>query len=300
MKSKKNPVFSICKFLITILALANLAALFLFEYKLPDFFHFKNSEEDQEVPVTISVSEVNSSDYTIVFNSDLLIFDGTSELDLLEGVSLISPDGQPADNEIFAHITTGASLDQKIVEYSADTESGSVCASRGLRLENYSGPSITLPGTLPEIDESQTNSIIDYMPDDGSFFANDGYGNDITRAVSVSHAYDEDNPTLIHYTFTVTNLFNDTVSVQADVSLGAAGPFITLKESEVTIARGSSFQPLVYVENAADADGNSLFDRINIEGTVDSNTPGTYILIFSVTTADGKSSPSKELKITVE
>ena len=287
------------KALIAVLALANLAALFLFQYRLPAFSQ-KEPVSESHAPETDSQSETEASGYTICFDEEPLVYDGASKLNLLEGVSLVSADGQPASDKIFAHIVTGDSINLKRIEYSADTDEGSVSASRELKLENYSGPSITLPQDFTEIDESRLDSVLDFLSDDDSFLAEDGYGNDITDAVSVTYTADANDPSRIHYTFTVTNLFNDTVSAQADVTLGHSGPFIILTQSRVTIERGDAFEPLAYVKNAADADGSSLFHQISIDGSVDTNTPGTYTLKYTVMNLNNEISLPKELIVTVK
>lgn len=284
------------KLLIVILAVGNLAALFLFDYKIPDFLkspEAATSEEDS------SQQEDTAPVYSIQMDSDTLTYDGNARLDLLSGVTLTGPDGAVSDGEIFAHIKTGDTVSQKIIEYTADTDDGRVTASRTLMLQNYNGPSIHLPETLPQISDEQLDSVLTLMPSDGSFHADDGYGNDITSAVTASYTMDDSNSGVIHYVFSVTNSYNDTVSVPADLSITRTKPIITLKESAVTVPLNSGFDALSYVASAEDVDGSSLFTRIQIQGSVNTGTAGEYVLTYMVTSPSGAVSDAKELKVTV-
>lgn len=301
MKQGKQTIFKVLKIAIVILSLGNLAALFLFQYELPQFFHSK-AEPEQIEEVTPDVPEESTEDvqYSIQLDTETLTYDGSTDLNLLDGVSLVSSEGAVSGIDIFAHIKTGDSLSSKIIEYSADTEAGRVTASRTLALSNYNGPSITLPESLPQLDEEELDSMLGSLSEYEDFYADDGYGNDITSAVSVSYTRDNSDPSRVCYTFKVTNSFNDSVSAEAYLTITGSRPVITLKESTVRISVHSSFNGLNYVENAVDADGSSMFHRIHITGKVDTDTPGTYTLTYSVTTSDGVSSIPKELTVIVE
>lgn len=297
MKRAKRIIFGIFKLLVVVLAVGNLAALFLFDYKIPDFL--KSLEKEAAEESEVSEQEEAGPGYSIQMDSDTLTYNGTGTLDLLKGVSLVASDGTVSDADIFAHIKTGDSVSQKIINYTADTDQGQVTASRTLKLQNYNGPSIQLPDTLPQVEDEQLDSIMTIMPSDGSFRADDGYGNDITGAVTASYTIDENDSSVVHYVFTVTNSYNDTVSAAADLSLTRTKPVITLKEYAVTIPLNSSFSALSYVATAEDVDGSSLFTRIQIQGTVNTAQAGDYILTYFVTSPSGVTSATKELKVTV-
>lgn len=307
MKRKKHTLFNIIKILVMILALGNLAALFIFDYELPDFLTEltgKDSAQTAEVRSEDELSEDASAEkdaFSFKLDTDTFTYDGTSKLDLLNGVSVVSSEnGQPVDTDIFAHIKTGDSVSRKIVEYTADTEGGQIKASRTLELSNYNGPSIKLPETLPPLEDSQLDSVLELMPADGSFRADDGYGNDITPAVKASYKRDENDSSLVHFTFTITNSFNDTVSAEMNINLIRTKPVITLKESAVTLTVNSAFNPLEYVSVAEDVDGSSLFHSIIINGSVNTGEAGEYILTYMVSSPSGAVSDPKELKVSVQ
>ncbi|MCI5530450.1 MAG: DUF5011 domain-containing protein [Blautia sp.] len=298
MKKRKPVIIGILKFLIVAAALANLAALFFFDYKIPDFgksLKTSSVREEEKIP-----QDPSSDGYAIQVDSDSLTYDGTGTLDLLKGVSLTGPEGIVSDAEIFAHIKTGDSLKKKVIEYTADTEQGQVTASRSLILSRYSGPSIQLPDTLPQIGDDQLDSIMDVMPSDGSFHADDGYGNDITSSVKASYTADSSDSSVVHVIFTVTNSYNDTVSEAADLHMIHTKPFVILNESAVTVPLNSGFDPMSYVVFAEDVDGTSLISNLQVQGTVNTAAAGDYALTYQVTSSNGTVSDPKILKVTVQ
>ena len=280
----------ILKIIISVLALANLAALFLFNYENPF------AKKDSRQPST-AVESSKETGYRFQFDTDTLSYDGTAKLDLLDGVSLVSSDGETSDIKIFARIQAGNSFSRKTIEYSADTDDGQITATRSLNLSGYNGPFITLPDTLPSITEEQLDSVLSTMTD---IYADDGYGNDITDSIQASYTLASDGSGNAHYKFSVTNVFNDSTLVEADLSLGATKPVLTLLKTSVTIEAGDDFNPLRYVDSAVDTDGSSLSQRIRISGTVDTETPGTYVLTFTVSSPSGEISDPKELTVIVE
>ena len=58
------------------------------------------------------------------FNPEELTYDGTGELDFLQGVSLDNYTARELKDMVFIRISTGDNLSQKVVEYTADTEEG--------------------------------------------------------------------------------------------------------------------------------------------------------------------------------
>lgn len=298
MKFIKTFFIYLFKFLVVMLAVGNLVALFIFEYKIPDFLRPALSEfYPEEVPT--QVEEVPAKPM-FQFTSDTLTYGGTSTLDLLDGVSLIKSDGSVSNLDIFVHIKTGSSLTQKIIEYTADTSQGQVSAERKLELKNYSGPKLKLPDSLPEITEEQLDTILSLMPTDGSFYADDGYGKDITNAVTTEYTVDLNDPSIIHYMFSITNSFNDTVAISADLTLERTRPVILLSNDSVTIKRNEDFNPLEFIILAEDTDGTSLLQDVKIDGELNLRVPGRYILTYTVTSHNKITSLPQTLTVIIQ
>ena len=83
------------------------------------------------------ISEVNQAEDArdaFAFDPETLVYDGTGELDLLEGVTLEGYNEEQLKKMVYIRISTADSLSEKIIEYTADTEEGRVRSMRpGLR-----------------------------------------------------------------------------------------------------------------------------------------------------------------------
>lgn len=295
MNSKTSTFLRILKGGIAAVAVLNLAALFLFQYTLPDI-HLPS------IPESFHLSGDGSSDktdsrYFFEFEDETLNYDGSGKLDLLDGVVLMSPDGELPQDNIYARITTESASSQKLIEYTADTEDGQISATRKLQLSNYAGPAIHLPSELPTF--SDPEDVLDTLQEDDAFYAKDGFDKDITSSVSAKYDTDDDDPFLVHFTFSVTNSFNDTATANADISLEAK-PVITLSEDTVTLSVGEYFSPLQYVSSATGTDGSSMMDHIGIDNPVDNQTPGTYTVTYTIYEPDGNASSPAELTVIVK
>lgn len=89
---------------------------------------------------------------------------------------------------------------------------------------------------------------------------------------------------------------------EEDTPVNPEAPVITLTDKELTIARGSSFSGLKYVQEITDDkdERRRLYNNIQIQGHVDTSTPGEYVLTYFVTDSDGNRSNEAELKVTVQ
>ena len=292
------------KYLIAGLAIVNLAALLFFPSLFPQASqggHTNASAEAGtagETSAASSAPDAETDEYVIELESDTLVYDGSGTLDLLEGVSLVGPDGQVSNQDVFAYIRAGDTLSQKIVEYTAETPAGQVSATRTLELANYSGPSLELPESIPAIADNELDGLLDQLLAGGEIHADDGYGNDISQSVTASYTREEENPYLARYVFTVSNSFNDSVSVSVDVDITPL-PIITLTADEVTVPLNSSFSVLSYVADAVDTDGSSLMRNIIVDGEVDTSVAGEYILTYQAHSPSGAYSNPVELRVIV-
>ncbi|MGN0299326.1 MAG: immunoglobulin-like domain-containing protein [Lachnospiraceae bacterium] len=324
---KHQKLFSFLKVVIALAAVLNLLALFLFPdilserisaFSLSSPSETSSTEETSESTISsdestasekssvadsedISTEDMTTqvSQYSIVIEKQALTYDGVGELNLLDGVYLSSSDGTIPNSTIFASIRTGDTLSKKIVDYSADTDQGQIHASCDLLLENYNGPSLQLPETFPTLDASQLDTLLASITASGSLRADDGYGNDITHAVTAAYNIDESNPAVAHYIFTVVNQFNDSFSATADVDL-IQRPILTLTTDHAVVAQHSNFRPFSYIANAVDVDGTSLMEHVAIQGSVDTSVPGEYILTYTIYAPSGNLSAPKTLTVTVQ
>ena len=331
MNDNTNLKTKIIKWVVSLLAIANMVFLFVFNYNIPGLSGmFGRDTHTQEslygetgngnesingmaglvgsstaMPAESGETEEKSTEegepasYQFYFDPETLTYDGQGSLNLLEGVSLVSDTGMESEAKIFASIVSGSSESEKTITYTADTESGRTEASRRLKLVGYEGPSIELPEVMPVVDDSTKDNILNLMTGNQSISADDGFGNDISGAVTAVYNTDSTTPRTLYYIFTVKNTFNDSAEASAEVTLELSKPVVMLSQKAVQIGVGEAFNPLSYVSYAIDTDGTSLSTSIQIQGTVDNYTAGTYTLNYIATNSSGVQSDPAELTVTV-
>ena len=131
--------------------------------------------------------------------------------------------------------------------------------------------------------------------------AEDGFGNDITSSVEVSYKADPDNARSLLVTFSVENSRGDTASEETSIPVKLSKPLLFLTKSSVNIERGESFNSILYIQTAIDQDGSSLSDSVIVTGEVDTSTPGTYTLTYTINSKIEKQSSANEtLTVTVK
>ena len=103
----------------------------------------------------------------------------------------------------------------------------------------------------------------------------------------------------IKITFKTTNMFGDTASKSLTIPLHRTGPLIVLSKESIHLELGTTFLPTSYITSATDEDGNDISTAVYTEGDIDTNTPGTYRIIYKLTDAEGNEAEPVSLKITV-
>lgn len=305
MNTRKKTPFFYVKYIIALLAVINLIALFLFEYRLP-FFSSKTSE-----PAVSSSNTDFSADIPVSIDSSLhisvpedpLYYDGTSDLSLLADTIVVDDTGmEQPDYTIATEISAGASAREKVITYSISGTNGStISAERTMLLsDNYIGPSIELFGNVPVVSPESIDELTDILASSGLIQALDGFGNDITSNITAFVKSTDSSSDTAVVTLTVINSVGDSVSIDVTVPTAQHGPMIKLNTNRVTLSVGDNFSIYDYIESALAEDGTNLSGRISVEGTVDTSTAGEYTLEFFCSDTDGNVSPHETLTVIVE
>ncbi len=94
----------------------------------------------------------------------------------------------------------------------------------------------------------------------------------------------------------------DSDAEEEELKPDGSRPAIALTQSEVTIKKGESFDPLSVVKGVVDDkdDRNRLYQRISADGERNTNKAGTYSIRYYVKDSDGNTSDVKELTLKVE
>ena len=210
------------------------------------------------------------------FDPEELSYDGTGELDLLEGVTLEGYSAQELKSIVFTRIKKGESLSEKVIEYTVETEKGKMRSTRPLKLNNYNGPKVHIPDDLPEVTRKDIEHFGDLLATKSDYAVDDGFGKDVRDHAEIDYEEDAKESDKVHYAVSFGNMFGDNDVAKVDVSLSGVPAYIALTESEVTINEGDDFNPEDYVARAELADGKEAFEIILYSGDVNTGKEGTY------------------------
>ena len=294
MKIKNIFSSKIIKIVLVVLATANLAALFLFDYWLPGYVCEPVADSTETAPAA-----------SINFTSELLAYDGTGDISLIlmDGVTATDSDGSDITDQVKTSFKATNISDEKTIVYSVKASDGTkLKKERTLRLENYDGPFITVSSNLPTLRESELDNAVSTLAENGALHAEDGYGNDITSAVKVNWAADESNVGYFLLNFTVENRFSDNASAKASVQAKLSNPVIVLTQTEISIPlNDESFDVRDYIKTAIDTDGTAIdLESIELSGYIQRDTPGTYPVTFTATGPESGLTAEATMNVTVK
>lgn len=316
-------LFTLFKIIIGAAAVANLAALFLFEYDLPvswklpafPFGSFRETEvtverttegdqpqEEDEGDQQGTGTETSGSSMRIEVPSSPINYNGSGELDLMTGVYVLNADGTAATGvQVTTDISEGTSRREKTITYSAETPNGDVLtATRNLYLgSRYTGPSINILKALPYCLEGEAEAYAKKLVEGEYISAENGFNEDISDQVTStlkSYNAGREEATI---TLSVTNEFKDSSSTEVSISMNATGVILKLTDDHVTIHVGDYFSSWNYLKECHDAEGNDLTERVQRDGEVDVNTPGEYTCEVYCSDENGVMSKRQTLVVTV-
>ena len=270
---RENPTMSrttIIKIAISVFCLVALVLLYVFGGRVIEY--------DDPVSVANQADDVRDA---FTFDPETLVYDGNGDLDLLEGVTLEGYDEEQLKNMVYIRISTGDSLSEKIIEYTADTDEGRVRSMRNLLLRNYNGPSIVLPDEMPTVTMSTVDHIKELMPEGKTYRVDDGFGNDAREHVQIDAARSPMNSSEVNYTFILENAFGDRTVEKADVIISDAPATIILTDTDITIRTSDYFDPYTYIQSATTADGGSAMDEVVCD-EIDTSVTGEYVVNYEL------------------
>ena len=215
------------------------------------------------------------------FDPDTLIYDGTGDIDFLQGVTLEGYNEEQLKKMVYIRISTGDSLSEKIIEYTADTDDGRVRSMRNLLLRNYNGPSIVLPDEMPTVTMGTVDHIKDLMPEGKTYRVDDGFGNDAREHVQIDAARSPMNSSEVNYTFILENAFGDRTVAKADAIISDVPATIVLTDTSVTVKTGGHFDPYDFILSATAADGSLIMGEVLCD-ELDTSIPGDYLVTYEL------------------
>ena len=235
----------------------------------------------------------------IQWSPEILVYDGTSELDIMQGVLVTDEDGYDRTSDARAVLQNTEQLNQKMIYYSLNGYSEKLTdQGRMLLLENYTGPTIQVDSEV-QLTVTQLGNLPGVLAERKQLEADNGYGKEITGQVSWYREKTAEGEYSIF--FTVSNEFGDVATAQCRAYIDGVKDDIvlTLRQEQISISQNEPFVPLDWVLEAEDANGENLIDGVEVEGTVNSSVPGNYTITYRLTSLDGRQCATRNLSVKV-
>ena len=235
----------------------------------------------------------------IQWSPEILVYDGTSELDIMQGVLVTDEDGNDRTSDARAVLQNTEQLNQKMIYYSLNGYSEKLTdQGRMLLLENYTGPTIQVDSEV-QLTVTQLGNLPGVLAERKQLEADNGYGKEITGQVSWCREKTAEGEYSIF--FTVSNEFGDVATAQCRAYIDGVKDDIvlTLRQEQISISQNEPFVPLDWVLEAEDANGENLIDGVEVEGTVNASVPGNYTITYRLTSLDGRQCATRNLSVKV-
>lgn len=271
-------------YLIGVISLLALVIILILSYQMTMNYKDDNNQNSSE-------------NIKIIFDDDL-VYDGTGELDLLDGVSAQGEDGTDLTSRLNAKIVLAGN--DKEIRYSVSNDNGQIVyKARNLVLKNYQGPEIIANDHL-NFDVKDLNNLVTVLNERDELKGLDGFGKDITNQITYQREKVSDG--IYRLTFTLNNIYLDSTSltVKANISGAISDPILELYRSSIELDVGSVFYPEDYIKIANDENGNSIKDRVEISSLPNTMQPGVYNVLYQLTSNDNNVIVTKKLEVTIK
>ena len=167
-----------------------------------------------------------------------------------------------------------------------DAAENAATASRTVVYSDYEAPRVFVLQPL-------TYNVGDTIALRGRVIARDCLEGNITDRIRIS-SQDLSNRAagVYHLTIWVMNKLGDVSTVTVPVIVredDPAAPVVELKSYLTYLARGEEFDPKAYFQSyydSADSRARNYYDHLEVSGEVDTDTPGTYEVVYSATNSD--------------
>ena len=168
-----------------------------------------------------------------------------------------------------------------------DAAENAATASRTVVYSDYEAPRVFILQPL-------IYNVGDTIALRGRVIARDCLEGNITDRIRIS-SKDLSNRAagVYHLTIWVMNKLGDVSTVTVPVIVredDPAVPVVELKSYLTYLTRGEEFDPKAYFQSyydSADSRARNYYDHLEVSGEVDTDTPGTYEVVYSATNSDG-------------
>ena len=174
-------------------------------------------------------------------------------------------------------------------------------ADEGATSSKVPSPVITLDESLiPDLSEDDLYDLKNILISVGALSAEDGQGNDVTDSIVWTLTPVADNAGTFDADFSIQNENRRSAGASCTVSAELTSPFLFLSDSNVTVARDSSFSISPYIKIAIDTDGSDITEYVTSDDYVNTSSSGTYNITIYVYSRVTDTMTRKNLTVTVQ
>ena len=235
----------------------------------------------------------------IQLDSEVLEYDGSGTLNLMEGVQAVGPEGEDLTERVQAILTGDGTLLEKQIRYSVFTEEGrETTVTRTLKMVGYTGPKLSVEdGLVLEVEDLP--DLIQILTEQGDLTADNGFGQN--AADEVSYTREKRGEGYYEVEFKLQNEYLDETSQTVEMWITGEVQDIelTLSQSSIQIAAGTEFYPQEWIETAHDPVHGDMTSQVQIENRVNLSQAGQYSVIYTLYSYDHTQKAEAVLRVEV-
>lgn len=235
----------------------------------------------------------------IQLDSEVLEYDGSGTLNLMEGVQAVGPEGEDLTERVQAILTGDGTLLEKQIRYSVFTEEGrETTVTRTLKMVGYTGPKLSVEDGLV-LEAEDLPDLIQILTEQGDLTADNGFGQN--AADEVSYTREKLGEGQYEVEFKLQNEYLDETSQTVEMWITGEVQDIelTLSQSSIQIAAGTEFYPQEWIETAHDPVHGDMTSQVQIENRVNLSQAGQYSVIYTLYSYDHTQKAEAVLRVEV-
>lgn len=235
----------------------------------------------------------------IQLDSEVLEYDGSGTLNLMEGVQAVGPEGEDLTERVQAILTGDGTLLEKQIRYSVFTEEGrETTVTRTLKMVGYTGPKLSVEDGLV-LEAEDLPDLIQILTEQGDLTADNGFGQN--AANEVSYTREKRGEGYYEVEFKLQNEYLDETSQTVEMWITGEVQDIelTLSQISIQIAAGTEFYPQEWIETAHDPVHGDMTSQVQIENRVNLSQAGQYSVIYTLYSYDHTQKAEAVLRVEV-
>ena len=232
-------------------------------------------------------NKINNKAPVIIIDENLIsVSVNATDSDLLAGVTATDrEDGDITDSIIISSISSFNENMERTVTFAAFDKNGNVSqASRKITYSDYRKPKFKITESMALTTWSDTAFL-------SKISATDLIDGDVSGRITIDgNQVIDENIGEYEFTVSVTNSAGDVSTIVLHSNIAAMTryiPRIDLNSYVVYIDKGTQFFPYTYVGDTYSGISEDELVNVQIEGTVDTNTEGMYLLVFYAVNSRG-------------